>query len=260
MPLPQGEPRRLRRFVLLLAAAAVLLVLVAAGFNAVIDPYGTVGTGLLPTVTWSDRSLKAELVAQAADPAAGRDPRFLPRHEVRALLHRDEDRADGVQRRRLERPPDRRVGLRQPHPRHLSGRRSRATSGCWTWRRSGHGRRIPACINTPQLARYLPAGAAQRHTPQGSQAALLARHRRGVRHAPCARKLRGGAGATTAEGADFAPDGFRIRDYHDARAQAGVPLAGELRKTIRQAEATYRDDYRRLDPRPSATSRRRSGS
>ena len=58
---PSGRPRG-RRFVLTLLAAATLALLAMGCVNAVVDPLGTVGTGLLPTVTWSDRSAKTYLV------------------------------------------------------------------------------------------------------------------------------------------------------------------------------------------------------
>jgi hypothetical protein len=52
------------RFVLGFAAGALALVAAVGTFNAIVDPFGTVGTGLLPTAIESDRSQKITLLSQ----------------------------------------------------------------------------------------------------------------------------------------------------------------------------------------------------
>jgi hypothetical protein len=51
-----------RRFVIWLLSGVAGLLVSALAFNAVIDPYGTLGTGLFPTVTPQDSSTKVQLL------------------------------------------------------------------------------------------------------------------------------------------------------------------------------------------------------
>lgn len=57
-----------RRFVAWLLAAAVGALLVVAAFNAVVDPYDTLGTGVFPTVIPEDSSTKLELLNKLPAP------------------------------------------------------------------------------------------------------------------------------------------------------------------------------------------------
>ncbi len=60
--LPLAPPRTLVRFLAVLLAAAVLTTLAVGTLNVLADPYGTLGTSLLPTVTGSDRTVKADAI------------------------------------------------------------------------------------------------------------------------------------------------------------------------------------------------------
>jgi hypothetical protein len=51
-----------RRFVIWLLLGVVGLLAAVLAFNAVVDPYGTLGTGLFPTVTPQDSSTKVQLL------------------------------------------------------------------------------------------------------------------------------------------------------------------------------------------------------
>ncbi len=247
-PLPQGEPRRLRRFVLLLVAAAVLVVALTAGFNAVVDPYGTVGTGLFPTVTWSDRSLKTDLIGELSEPpdivilGSSRAMKFEPSYIETRTGHTAFNA--GVS---SGRPVDAWAFtnlIEDTYPEADPG---------YLWLLDVEAFRSwpvdPGLVNTPELARYLPEEL-RRSTRLKDLKLLVSLDTAKMSARAIRKELResGASGEASSESADFDADGFRRRDYHDARAAAGVPLATELRKTVRQAQATYRSDYRRLDP------------
>jgi hypothetical protein len=244
VPLPQDERRRLRRFALLTVAVAVLVVVLVAGFNAVVDPYGTVGTGLFPTVTWSDRSLKADLVAglpeapQVVILGSSRAMKFEPSYVTTktGLTAFNAGVSSG-------RPVDAWAFV------NLIDEVWPQSSPGYLWLLDVEAFRNwppdPGLINTAKLARYLPSDASR--TARLKDLKLLISLDTARQSLKSVReKLRGNAAAASGN-ADFDDDGFRRRDYHDARAQAGVALATELRKTIRQAQGTYRE-YRRLDP------------
>ena len=243
-----GTAGRRSTFVLLLFVAAVVLVGAVAGFNAYVDPYGTVGTGALPPVTWTDRSLKVNLIEHL---------RSAP-----SVVVLGSSRAMKVQPSFITS----RTGLSAFNAAVSSGKPVDA----WTFVNYIHSRFPaahskflwlldveafrqwpidPGLLNTPQLAAYLSAGT--RLSTRLDQLPLLfswptfwkslqsVRHAHGRTQAP----LRTAIGAT-----QFAPDGFRVLDYHDLNLAKGLGLARELPATIRQGVATYRGDYRRLDP------------
>jgi hypothetical protein len=225
------------------AAIAMTVVAVAAGFNAMVDPYGTVGTGLLPTVTWSDRALKADLARALPEP-----PQVVILGSSRAMKveprYIELETGDSAFNAAVSsgRPIDAWAFVNLIHDAYPDDRPG------YLWLLDVEAFRSwppdPGLLNTAALARYLPADV--RREARLKNLTLLisldttAKSLKSVRE-----ELRGGSGASGS--ADFDADGFRRRDYHDVRAAAGVPLAAELRKTIRQAQGTYRE-YRRLDP------------
>jgi hypothetical protein len=247
VPLPTGDARSQRRFVVVLLVAAVLLVALVAAFNAVADPYGTVGTGLLPTVTWNDRTVKSDLV-EALKQAPGvvilgssRAMKFEPGYITRRTGARAFNA--GVS---SGRPLDAYAFVRL-----LAARFPRQKDWGYLWLLDTEAFRAtapdPGLLNTPRLARYLPDGT-------GSSARLKdlkllfswQTARRSLQSIES--KLEGDTGAGEGQTSQFADDGFRTFDYHDRRLQHGVPLQTGVRQIIRQATATYRDDYRNLDP------------
>lgn len=62
-----GDGHARRFLVALLAAGAALMILVGA-FNAVVDPYGVIGTQIFPIKSMTDREIKADLVAKMSKP------------------------------------------------------------------------------------------------------------------------------------------------------------------------------------------------
>jgi hypothetical protein len=60
--MPASAGRRVRGYVLFIILAALLLMTCVAVVNALVDPYGILGTGRFPTATTSDRSVKVDLI------------------------------------------------------------------------------------------------------------------------------------------------------------------------------------------------------
>jgi hypothetical protein len=84
---PEMDPSRGRRsffFVLVLALVTALVMGGVLALNVVADPYGSVGTYLFPTVTTSDRTVKADKIEQLEAPpdlvvlGSSRSMRFEP--------------------------------------------------------------------------------------------------------------------------------------------------------------------------------------
>ena len=61
-----GSGRRQRRFVVVLLVAAFLIVAAVGAANALIDPYGSLGTGVVGPAVWTDRSEKVRLIETPA--------------------------------------------------------------------------------------------------------------------------------------------------------------------------------------------------
>jgi hypothetical protein len=248
LSLGPGPGARPASYVLVLLLAAVLLVGAIAGFNAYVDPYGTVGTGALPPVTWTDRSLKVNLVEHL-----GAAPGVVVLGSSRAMK---------VQPSYITR----RTGLPAFNAAVSSGKpvdawafvnfihsRFPATPSRYLWLLDVEAFRQwpmdPGLLNTPQLARFLTAGT-RIGSRLGQVPLLFSWHTfwksvRSVQRAASQPQtpLRTSLGAT-----QFAPDGLRVLDYHDRNLAKGLGLAKELPTTIRQGIATYRGDYSRLDP------------
>lgn len=247
-----GAAGRRPSFVLLLFLAAAILVGAVAGFNAYVDPFGTVGTGALPPVTWTDRSLKVNLIEhlQAAPAvvvlgssrAMKVQPSFITSRTGLSAFNAAVSSG---------KPVDAWVFVNYIHSRFPS------THSRYLWLLDVEAFREwpidPGLLNTPQLAGFLSTGTRLR-TRLGQLPLLFSwstfwkslqsvRHEESQSQAP----LRTAIGAT-----QFAPDGFRVLDYHDLNLAGGRGLAKELPATIRQGIATYRGDYGQLDPAAEA--------
>jgi len=64
----QSKGRQTLWFLLVLALAAALMMAAVGTLNVLADPYGLVGTKLLPTVTTSDRTIKADFIEKLKQP------------------------------------------------------------------------------------------------------------------------------------------------------------------------------------------------
>jgi hypothetical protein len=242
-----GATGRRPWFVLLLFLAAALLVGAVAGFNAYVDPYGTVGTGALPPVTWTDRSLKVNLIEHlrrapgvvvlGSSRAMKVQPSFITSRTGLSAFNAAFSSG---------KPVDAWAFVNYIHSRFPTARSK------YLWLLDIEAFRQwpidPGLLNTPQLAAFLSAGT--RLSTRLGQLPLLFSWRtfwkslQSVRHEESRSQvpLRTAIGAT-----QFAPDGFRVLDYHDLNLAKGLGLAKELPGTIRQGIATYRGDYSRLD-------------
>jgi len=60
--MPVAAGKRARGYILFIILAALLLMTSVAVLNTLVDPYGILGTGIFPTATTTDRSVKADLI------------------------------------------------------------------------------------------------------------------------------------------------------------------------------------------------------
>ena len=75
-----GSGRRQRRFVAVLLVAALLIVAAVGAANALVDPYGSLGTGVVGPAVWTDRSAKVRLIERLTVP-----PRIVVLGSSRAM-------------------------------------------------------------------------------------------------------------------------------------------------------------------------------
>jgi hypothetical protein len=206
--------------------------------DAVVDPYGRLGTGLFPTLVPTDRPVKAALVERlrtapkllvfGSSRALKIDPAYLERKLGQPGFNAAV--SDG-------RPEDAWAFLNLLHARFPASRPH------YLWLVDVEAFRPTAgagVLDTPALARYLPSGVRWRRRLSG----LLALLSWSEAHASW-RVLTGPAPklASTV----FAPDGFRRYDVHDAAFAHGATLAGQLRASEALYAGVY-SRYRRLDP------------
>ena len=258
-PEMQVKPRgSARGYVTVLLACSLGLMALVAAFNAIVDPFGTVGTGLLPTATWSDRTIKVNLIDRLKTP-----PQLIVLGSSRAMK---------IQPRFLRRktglpgfnaavsaggPADAWAFVNLIHD-HFA-----TTPPHYLWMfdvEALHPTTLdPALTRQPQLARYFSSSTREQANLRGltwlfswdtartswhSLWAYLS-HKDQTQNQPQATR-------TTAAGKphfvpQFAPDGYRRWDFHDALLAKGHTLPHELPGTIRDYSHTYRALYPHLD-------------
>jgi len=243
-----------RDYVTLLLAFCLGLMALVAVFNALVDPFGTFGTGLLPTAIWSDRTTKVGLIDALKTPpqlivlgssrAMKIQPGYLQR--LTGLPGFNAAVSSGVPADAWafvnllhDRFPD-------THPRYL-----------WLFDVEAlHPSTLdPALTGQPQLARYFSAStrreASLRHlswlfswdTAWTSVRSLRAY----LTHAEQA-EVESGIAREKNSRSEFAPNGYRRFDFHDYLLARGHTLAKELPGTIRDYTHTYNAMYPHLDP------------
>lgn len=246
LPLPQGSPRRLGWVTLMIAAVAAAVVIVVAGFNAVVDPYGTVGTALFPTVTWTDRALKVYLVNNLTEPpdvvilgssrAMKLEPEYIEEKTGAAGFNAAVSSG---------RPIDAWAFVNLIHDRWPED------SAGYLWLLDVETFRTwppdPGLLSTPRLARYLPPDM-QDGFGLDDLKLLVSWETASMSLRSIEKQLRDADPGASTEDEDFAADGFRVRNYQDDRLAAGRPLAAGIRYTTRQATKTYQEGYTALDP------------
>jgi len=233
-----GPDESLRRFVLAVAGAFVVLFGLVGAANAVVDPYGTVGTGAFPTLVFSDHRIKVALIARLETA-----PQVVVLGSSRAL----KIEPSWIQHR---------TGLTGFNAASAGARTEEAwgyvnllhdrfphvhTRYLWLvepelFRR---GRTNPLLLDNPTLGRYYGSGA--------KGASKLA----DVRQLFSWNALRDSYKVVRAELRDikpdafasFAPDGFRVSDRHDRLLSQGRKLSDELVKGIRDWRSSARLNF-----------------
>ena len=248
-----------RGFVSVVLVMALLVVSAVGAFNGILDPFGTLGTHLFPTVIESDQGLKVQLADRL--PLA---PQLIILGSSRAMKAQP-----SYLRSRLDLPGfNAAVSNAMPwdswafatflHDR-FPGTRQR-----YLWFVDVESfRALPidsALLNVPVLSQYLSSGLRAK-TRLAGLAALLSwatatdswRVLNAELSGAVARQRQESAAAsvrgTTAFGSSvFTADGFRLVDYHDRARAHGLTLAKALPGTIAEYVGIYKG-YKHLDPR-----------
>ena len=245
-PGPGGDFREQRRFVLGAVAGTIAVVAAVGSFNALIDPYGFVGTAVFPTAILSDRSTKACLAERLRTP-----PRLVVYGSSRAMK---------VEPAFLQR----RTGLAS-----FNAAVSSATpADAWAFanfmrdRFPSQSQRVlwlvdvesfrprpidSGLLETPALARYFSAKARAGAT-LASLSALLSWHTAedSLRLATSERASAATRVACTYRTngvTEYTPDGFRAWDFHDRTRSRGIGLRAGLDLTIGEYSSIYRNEY-----------------
>lgn len=241
-PAVEGAPGDPLRFVVPALVAAAGLLLAVLAFNAVVDPYGRLGTALFPTLIPTDRPVKVALMKRLVQP-----PALIVFGSSRAL------KVDPAYlRRRLGQPGfNAAVSDGQPEDawaflNYIHSRFPRSRPH-YLWLIDVEAfRDVPdnGVLDTPELARYLPFGY-RWHRRLGAVWPLLSWREakaslRVLRRTTFGPPLRLGSTA-------FAPNGFRRYDVHDAAFARGSTLPQQLRASEALYARVYRR-YRRLSP------------
>lgn len=244
-----GSGRPQRRFVLVLLAAAVGIVLLVGALNALIDPYGSLGTGLVTPAVWTDRAEKVRLADDLTTP-----PRVIVLGSSRAMK---------VEPSYITR----RLGLPAFNAAVSSGRPADASvlaaylhdrfpgtpqSYLWLLDQEAFADDTvdPSLLADRRLAGYLPVTVRWESRVHDFSWLLSWRTLRlswqtlrTGNHAP-----RDGRVPEAGPHSLFAPDGFRRFDLNDRRAAKGRSLKAGLRASLNIFRRRYRDAFTRLEP------------
>jgi hypothetical protein len=231
------------RFVLaFLLALGVGLGLVAAA-NAIVDPYGKLGTGLFPTATFSDRRVKVGLIDRLRTP-----PRLVVLGSSRAM------KAEPSYLQAKTGLPGFNAAVTSGKPEdawafaNLLHDRFPGTRQSYLWLLDVEAFRSleidPSLRSTPQLSRYLPSSLRAGST-SATLESLVSWYTAEDSWAVVKGELQG---RKPLDRADFAADGFRSRDFHDLIRASGTSFRAQLDATITQWVQTYRV-YKQLGTR-----------
>jgi hypothetical protein len=232
-----------RRFVASLLAAGASLLLAVFAFNAVVDPWGRLGTGLFPTLIPTDRPVKVALVDRLRRP-----PELLVFGSSRAL------KIDPAYLERRLGQPGFNAGVSDGEPEDawafLNDIHSRfpATHPHYLWMldvESFRGTPDPGVLDTPALARFVPFR--QRWRTRLDAIGPLLSWKEARSSIRVVRKRWFGNGIPL-RNTTFAPNGFRAVDFHDLAFARGRTLAQELRGSEAVYSRVYAH-YHRLSPR-----------
>jgi len=257
--LTPGSGRAARRYVVVLLLAALVLVAVVGGTNALVDPYGSVGTGVVGPAVWTDRTQKVGLAMRLSTP-----PRVVVLGSSRAM------KVQPAYIARLTGLPafNAAVSSGRPVDSYVFARflrdRSPVSSTGYLWlldqEAFADDSIDPTLLADPTLARYLP-----RQTRMRGRATDLSRLFSWETLRLSWRTLRnrhtsppaGPAPESPPSGEEggaqpvFAPDGYRVSDAN-TRAQAG---GRPLSRGIAQSREVYLARYRERFPVLAASPR-----
>lgn len=223
-----------RRFLVALLAALGLGLGLVAGFNALVDPYGKLGTGVFPTATFSDRRVKVKLIGRLKVP-----PRLIILGSSRAM------KAEPGYLQAKTGLPGFNAGVTSGKPEdawafaNLLHDRFPGTRQSYLWLLDIEAFRSleidPDLRSTPELSRYLPASIRAGST-SATLESLVSWYTAEDSWAVVKGKI---DGKKPLGSADFAADGFRSKDFHDLIRASGTSFKDQLDATITQWVATY---------------------
>jgi hypothetical protein len=249
-PGPSG-PRGQRRFVGGLLSGALGLLACVGAFNAVVDPFGFVGSAVFPTAILSDRATKAclaerlrsapQLIVYGSSRAMKVAPAFVSRLTGLTTFNAAVSSAS---------PADVWAFANFLHGR-FPGRPARVI---WLLDIESFRTRPldPGLLETPALARYFSASA-QASAKIDSVWTLFSwktardayrvatSHRASIAtRVPCTYRSNGVT--------EYTPRGLRQWDFHDVARARGASLTASVDRSIAQYRGVYASGYPRLSP------------
>ena len=235
-----GSPRR---FVVAALAATATLLLGVFTFNAVIDPWGGLGTGLFPTLVPTDKPVKAALIARLVQPpqlvvfGSSRALKIDPAYLQQRLGQRGFNAAvsDGN-------PEDAWAFLNDIHSRFPHAR----PHFLWVVDvESFRGAPDPGVLNTRALARFIPFRDRLRARLHGVLPLLSWK---AVRASIKVLRADASGNGIPLRDTVFTNNGYRSIDVHDIARANGSTLAAQLRASEALYSWVYRSVYPRLSP------------
>ena len=257
--LQPGSGRRQRRFVLAVLVAAAAIVALVAAANALVDPYGSLGTGVVGPAVWTDRAAKVQLIQQLLQP-----PRIIVLGSSRAMKVQPSylTTLTGLPAFNAAvssgRPVDAYVFAEYLHQRYPQARQSYL----WLLDQEAFADNVidPTLLADGTLARYLPSATRVRGR-LSDLGWLLSWHTlrlswQTLRHNGAARAATAGASPAAApptqDGSQpqFAADGYRTQDANTRAATRGRPLSKGIAESSAIFVRRYRNAFPALAPSP----------
>ena len=260
-PPEMREGRKARWFVVLALVATVSLMAAVGAVNAVVDPYGTLNTGVVGPAVWTDRQQKIELIdrlktaPQTVILGSSRSLKFEPSYLGQLIGRRGFNAgvSNGT-------PVDAYAFTAYLQDRFPSGH----PTYLWLLDQEAFADNDldPGLVADPKLSAYLPGTLRLRQYAtdiswlfswQSLRTSIDSlRHQGGATPTPTPRPSPSTTRAPKkkADGAVFAPDGFRVYDYHDKKRAQGYTLAQGLRDSYKTFGRRYRSNFPGLAATP----------
>ncbi len=224
-------------------AAALALLLGVLALNAVVDPWGGLGTALFPTLVPTDKPVKAGLIARLKQPpqlvifGSSRALKINPTYLHERLGQRGFNAAvsDGNPEDAWALLNDIHAHFPQARPHFLWVLDVEALRGAPD----------PGVLDTPALARFIPSGARWRARLHGILPLLSWK---AVRASIKVLRAEISGKGIHLRDAVFTDNGYRSLDVHDIARANGSTLAAQLRAAESLYSWVYRTIYPRLSP------------